>query len=66
MGHYARHTHYAWRKGRRYSYYSYDRNPVAAAATGVVGGMADLGSIAAYPFYCFPRYGSCPVYLPYP
>ena len=62
--HYARHTHYAWRNGRRYAAYSYD-NPVAAAATGVVGGMADLGSIAAYPIYCFPRYGSCPVYWPY-
>ena len=36
------------------------RNPVASAATGVVGGIADLGSIAAYPIYCFPRYGSCP------
>ena len=22
--------------------------------------MADLGSLAAYPIYCFPRYGSCP------
>jgi hypothetical protein len=66
VGHYARHTHYAWRNGHRYAYYSYDRNPVAAAATGVVGGMADLGSIAAYPFYCFPRYGSCHVYRPYP
>ncbi|MBV8441767.1 MAG: hypothetical protein JO312_14610 [Hyphomicrobiales bacterium] len=63
--HYARHTHYAWRNGRRYAAYSYD-NPVAAAATGVVGGMADLGSIAAYPVYCFPRYGSCRVRLPYP
>ena len=59
----ARHTHYAWRNGHRYVY---DRNPVAAAATGVVGGMAELGSIAAYPIYCFPHYGSCPVYRPYP
>jgi len=60
---YTRHTHYAWRYGHRYRY---DRNPVAATATGVVGGVADLGSLAAYPIYCFPRYGSCPVYLPYP
>jgi hypothetical protein len=64
VGHYARHPHYAWRNGHRY--YSYDRNPVAAAATGVVGGVADLGSLAAYPIYCFPRYGSCPFYRPYP
>ena len=56
--HYARH-YYA----RHYHYYGH--NPVAAAATGVVGGIADLGSMAAYPVYCFPNYGSCPVYLPY-
>jgi hypothetical protein len=55
--------HYAWRDGHRYLYYS--NNPVANAATGVVGTMADLGSLAAYPIYCFPRYGSCPVYRPY-
>jgi len=56
--HYPR--HYAWRHGRReYS------NPVGEVATGVVGGVADLGSIAAYPFYCFPNYGSCPMRLPY-
>ena len=55
--------HYAWRNGHRYVYYS--NNPVANAATGVVGSMADLGSLAAYPIYCFPRYGSCPVYWPY-
>ena len=60
--HYTR--HYAWRNGRRYVYYS--NNPVAAAATGVVGSAADLGSLAAYPIYCFPHYGSCPVYWPYP
>jgi hypothetical protein len=36
-------------------------NPVAAAATGAVGAVADLGSIAAYPIYCFPNYGSCRV-----
>jgi hypothetical protein len=57
--HYAR--HYAWRNGRRY----YTDNPVATAATGVAGGVADLGSIAAYPFYCFPNYGSCSVRVPY-
>ncbi len=59
--HYTR--HYAWRNGHRYAYYS--NNPVASAATGVVGSVADLGSLAAYPIYCFPRYGSCPVYWPY-
>ena len=48
--HYTRHTHYVW---------------VAAGTTAVVDGIADLGSIAAYPIYCFPNYGSCPVYLPY-
>jgi hypothetical protein len=57
--HYAR--HYAWWNGRRY----YGNNRVASAATGVVGGAADLGSIAAYPFYCFPNYGSCSVRVPY-
>ena len=64
--HYANHhaRHYAWRNGHRYVYYS--NNPVANAATGVVGGVADLGSLVAYPIYCFPRYGSCPVYRPYP
>jgi len=51
--HYVR--HYAYRY----------HNPVAAAATGVVGGVADLGSLAAYPFYCFPNYGSCSVRMPY-
>jgi hypothetical protein len=45
--HYAR--YYAWRDGRR----AYTDNPVAAAATGLAGGVADLGSLAAYPFYCF-------------
>ncbi len=59
--HYTR--HYAWRNGHRYAYYS--NNPVASAATGVVGAVADLGSLAAYRIYCFPRYGSCPVYWPY-
>ena len=55
--------HAAWRNEHRYvrSY----QNPVASAANGVVGGVADLGSVAAYPFYCFPNYGSCSVRLPY-
>jgi len=61
--HYRYARRYAWRNGRRYRYYS--DNPVATAATGVVGGVADLGSIAAYPFYCFPDYGSCSVRVPY-
>jgi hypothetical protein len=56
--HYTR--HYAERNGRRYG-----GNPVTTAATGVAGGVADLGSIAAYPFYCFPNYGSCSVRVPY-
>jgi hypothetical protein len=56
------HRRYAYRYGHRY-YYS--DNPVATAATGVAGGVADLGSIAAYPFYCFPNYGSCSVRVPY-
>ncbi len=60
---YTHHPHYACRSGQRYRV---DHNPVAAATSGVVGGMADLGSLAAYPIYCFPRYGSCPDYLPYP
>ena len=63
--HYTRHTHYVWRNGHRYVYYGYHHNPVAAGTTAVVDGIADLGSIAAYPIYCFPNYGSCPVYLPY-
>lgn len=53
--------HYAWRSGHR----DYRANPVATAATGMAGGVADLGSIAAYPFYCFPNYGSCSVRVPY-
>ena len=56
--HYTR--HYAARNVHRY-----DGNPVTTAATGVAGGVADLGSIAAYPFYCFPNYGSCSVRVPY-
>ena len=58
--HYAH--HYAWRAERRYPY---TNNPVAAAATGVARGVADLGLLAAYPFYCFPNYGSCAVRRPY-
>lgn len=56
-------THYVWRNGRRYVWNGY--HPAAAAARGMVGGLADLGAIAAYPLYCFPNYGSCPVYQPY-
>lgn len=51
--------HYAWRDGHRAV--AYDHNPVATAATGLAGGVADLGSLAGYPIYCFPNYGSCPV-----
>jgi hypothetical protein len=54
--HYAR--HYTWRAGRR-SVYS--DNPVVAAATGVAHRVANLGLLAAYPFYCFPNYHSCAV-----
>jgi hypothetical protein len=59
----ARHRYtrrYAWRDGHRYV--AYNDNPVAVAATGMAGGVADLGSLAAYPFYCFPNYGSCRVH----
>jgi hypothetical protein len=58
----ARHTarHYAYRTERRD-----DGNPVRSAANGVGRSVADLGSIAAYPFYCFPNYGSCSVKVPY-
>jgi hypothetical protein len=54
------HRHYAVRTVHRYS-----NNPMVTAANGVAGGVADLGSIAAYPFYCFPNYGSCSVRVPY-
>jgi hypothetical protein len=54
-----------WRNGHRYVYYGSRHNPIATGATAVAGGIADLGSIAAYPIYCFPNYSSCPVYLPY-
>ena len=36
--------------------------PVLFAATAFA---ADLGSVAAYPFCCFPNYGSCSVRVPY-
>jgi hypothetical protein len=55
----AAHRHYAYRNERR------SDNPVATVAMGVAGGAADLGSVAAYPFYCFPNYGSCAVRVPY-
>jgi hypothetical protein len=53
------HRHYAYRNDRR------GDNPVATVAMRVAGGAADLGSVAAYPFYCFPNYGSCAVRVPY-
>jgi hypothetical protein len=43
-----------------------DENPVMAAAHGVVGGVTTLGSVAAYPIYCFPNYGSCRLRRLYP
>jgi len=56
------HRHYAYyRNGHRY----YSDNPLGTVAMGVAGGAADLGSVAAYPFYCFPNYGSCSVRVPY-
>ena len=57
--HRSAHRHYAYRNERR------SDNPVATVAMGVAGGAADLGSVAAYPFYCFPNYGSCSVRVPY-
>src|SRR5260221_4966215 len=53
----ARHAarRYAHRTGNRY-----DGNPVRTAATGVAGGLADLGLIASYPFFFFPNYRSFP------
>jgi hypothetical protein len=59
------------RYANHYTYHSrhygtaYGRNPVAAVVRGVFGGVADLGSLAAYPVYCFPRYGRCRVFVPY-
>jgi hypothetical protein len=55
----AAHRHYAYLNQRR------SDNPVGTVAMGVAGGAADLGSVAAYPFYCFPNYGSCSVRVPY-
>jgi len=55
------HRHYAYRNAHRY----HGDNPVGTVAMGVAGAAADLGSVAAYPFYCFPNYGSCPVRTPY-
>jgi hypothetical protein len=57
--HRSAHRHYVSRRERR------NDNPVATVAMGVAGGAADLGSVAAYPFYCFPNYGSCSVRVPY-
>ena len=48
----------------RYARHDY-HHPAAAAAAGAAGALADLGSVAAYPLYCFPDYRSCPVHLPY-
>jgi hypothetical protein len=55
------HRHTAYRGEHR----DYNDNPVRTVAMGVAGGAADLGSVAAYPFYCFPNYGSCRVRVPY-
>jgi hypothetical protein len=66
------HAHASLRRyPHHYAYYpghygtAYGRNPVAAVVRGVFGGVADLGSIAAYPVYCFPHYGGCRPFLPY-
>ena len=56
-------NHYTY-NSRRYGT-AYGRNPVAAVVRGVFGGVADLGSLAAYPVYCFPHYGRCHVFVPY-
>ena len=39
------------------------RRARAAGSTGLAGGVADLGSLAAYPMYCLPNYGFvlCPL-----
>lgn len=55
--------HVAYRNEHRYV--RSGSNFVADTANGVVGGVEDLGSVAAYPFYCFPNYGSCSVRVPY-
>ncbi len=61
------HRHYAYNTGHSAyrAEHRYDGNPMATAATRVAGGVADVGSIAAYPLYCFPNYGSCSVRVPY-
>jgi hypothetical protein len=56
-GHYTRYA--------RHYETAYGHNPVAAVVAGVVGGVADLSSLAAYPVYCFPNYSSCRVQVPY-
>jgi hypothetical protein len=56
--------HHVWRNGRHYYAYRTD-NTLGDLATGVGMGVADLGSVATYPLYCFPDYGSCPVRVPY-
>jgi hypothetical protein len=66
VAHATTHRHVARRHVWRYRYYGYrSDDPVGEFASGVVGGAADLGSMAAYPFYCFPNYGRCHVRLPY-
>jgi hypothetical protein len=52
-------VHYAIHHPRHYA--RWDGNPVRP----IVGGVADLGSVALYPIYCFPSYGRCPVRVPY-
>jgi hypothetical protein len=59
--HYANHYTY---NSHRYGT-AYGRNPFAAVVRGVFGGVADLGSLAAFPVYCFPHYGRCHVFVPY-
>jgi hypothetical protein len=51
---------YAWLGGHRYVAHS--GSPVTAAANRMAVGVADLGSLATYPLYCFPNYGSCRVH----
>ena len=50
-------THHAQRHHGYRNANRYEGDPVRTAANGVAGDVADLGSIAAYPFYCFPNYG---------
>ena len=58
----AQFRHTAQHNGRRIVRTS---NPMAEAARGIAGGVADLGAMAAYPIYCFPNYGSCAVRTPH-